>query len=193
MYLNENFIELIKSIWAGVAIAIGTLLFLLVGGVWGAIFFTIGLYMVLWFKLNLYTGKIGYIKRMSNIPKIILILIGNCIGCCIMFAFSPAAAGAIVATKLATPLLVVLVKSIICGILIYVAVEQYKNGKEYAPLIAVPAFILCGAEHSIADICFIIAAGAFTWQSAIFLGVVAIGNAIGSLLFKLSLDFKKKY
>lgn len=58
MKLN-NLIEYNKAILAGAAIAIGAMLYLIVGGVAGAIGFTIGLYLVLWYGLNLYTGKVG--------------------------------------------------------------------------------------------------------------------------------------
>jgi formate/nitrite transporter FocA (FNT family) len=184
--------EMLKSIFAGMAIAIGATLFLMVGGVAGAIGFTIGLYLVLWFKLNLYTGKIGYASSWKQIPMLLCIFIGNLIGC-LAFMFCPtlavsAAAAAIMTTKLSTLWYVVILKSIICGILIYAAVDQYKKGKEYAPIIAVPAFILCGAEHCIADMCFAIAAGTiFTWPVIGFIFLVALGNSIGSILFRYSM------
>jgi hypothetical protein len=54
--------ELIKSILAGLAIAIGAIIFLSLGSPYGAIFFSVGLYIVLWYKFSLYTGKIGYIS-----------------------------------------------------------------------------------------------------------------------------------
>lgn len=101
---------------------------------------------------------------------------------------NPIAQGIMIA-KLQNNLIIVFFKAVICGILIYAAVDQFKNGKEYAPLIAVPAFILCGAEHCIADICFFISAGILNWNFIPFLLVVIIGNSIGSLLF----DFIKKY
>jgi formate/nitrite transporter FocA (FNT family) len=178
--------EFIKSIAAGAAIAIGTSIYLALGGWIGAVFFAIGLYLILWFKFNLYTGKVGYIKSIKDTPNLFAIFIGNLIGCCLIFILLPSAAAAtIVATKLSISLWLVLIKAIICGILIYAAVEQYKQGKEYAPALAVPAFILCGAEHSIADLCFLMAAGVFNLEAIIFILVVAIGNGIGSLLTRM--------
>ena len=48
-----------KSVLAGGAITIGAIIYCaLYGGVAAAILFSVGLYLVLWFKLNLYTGKI---------------------------------------------------------------------------------------------------------------------------------------
>ncbi len=44
-----------------------------------------------------------------------------------MIALPSAAAGALVATKLAAPIWSVLIKSIICGFLMYIAVEAFKK------------------------------------------------------------------
>lgn len=98
-----------------------------------------------------------------------------------MMLHNPIAQGIVIA-KLQDNLIMVFFKAIICGMLIYAAVDQFKKGREYAPLIAVPAFILCGAEHCIADICFFISAGVLTWNFVPFLLVVIVGNSMGSLL-----------
>ena len=57
--------ELIKSILAGIAIGIGAMIFLSLGNPFGAIFFSVGLYAILWYRLSLYTGKIGYINSVK--------------------------------------------------------------------------------------------------------------------------------
>lgn len=155
--------------------------------------FSIGLFTILQFGFNLYTGKVAYITtKPKDISNILIILIGNAIGCCLMFAFPTAAAAPIVAAKLAQSTIIILFKSILCGILIYIAVEGFKAGNQLITLLAVPTFILCGAEHSIADICFIIAAQMFTWEILGFIILVAIGNAIGSIIFHRLIDFSKK-
>lgn len=176
----------VKSIGAGVAIAIGAAIYLTLQNWIGAVFFSIGLYLVLWFGLNLYTGKVGYINTSKDCVNILLIFIGNILGCfAIFYLFPNPVAMSIVASKLAQPFWIIYIKSVFCGILIYACVEVYKKGKEFSPLIAVPAFILMGAEHSIADACFIIAAGALTLEALGFIILVAIGNATGSLLWRI--------
>ena len=129
-----------------------------------------------------------YITAEENI---ILIFIGNVIGCCIMFMF-PAAAGPLVAAKLAQPAVAILFKAILCGILIYIAVEGFKKGNQLITLLAVPTFILCGAEHSIADVCFIIAANMITLEAIGFVCLVALGNAIGSIIIHRLIDLSEK-
>lgn len=95
-------------------------------------------------------------------------------------------AQSLVTAKLEASLIEVFIKAVICGILIFVAVEQYNQGRDYAPIIAVPAFILCGAEHCIADICFLIASGTFTVEFIPFILVVILGNSVGSLITRFA-------
>ena len=72
-----------KSILAGIAIAIGAYINLKLGGIAGAIFFSVGLFLVCNFGLNLYTGKVGYTGIIKNIP----ILLGNLVGSLILFFY----------------------------------------------------------------------------------------------------------
>lgn len=174
---------MIKSILAGVCIAIGTLVYLNVGGVPGATLFAIGLFTILLFKLKLYTGAVAYVDKPFDYLSLLVIIIGNFIGCCIMFAFPHSAALNIVLTKIGAPLWIAFIKAILCGILIYVAVEGYKAEQPIITLLAIPAFILLGAEHSIANFCFFIAARFISWRAVLFSIVVIIGNGIGSILF----------
>ena len=182
---------LIRSILAGISISIGALIFLTLKQIslpFSAIFFTVGLLIILWYGFDLYTGKIGYLASTKDVPRMLLILAGNFIGCCIMFTFAGGPVGttaaAIMAAKYELNLFEVLVRAIICGILIYVAVDQFKDkSNKSAPLIAIPAFILAGAEHCIADACYIFAGLAFSWHTIPFILTVIIGNAIGSIAF----------
>lgn len=58
---------LIKSIWAGIAIAIGAMVYVNIGGPMGALFFSIGLLMVFFLKLKLYTGVVGFTINFKDI------------------------------------------------------------------------------------------------------------------------------
>lgn len=170
---------IIKSILGGIAIAIGAYINLQHSGIIGALFFSIGLYLICHFNLNLYTGKVGYTGIIKNLP----ILFGNFLGSLIMLCYPNNQAQIIMTNKLAIPLYISFLNAIICGILIYAAVDCFKQNKEYMILLCVPAFILFGAEHCIADICYIISARLFTIQSLIFIIVIILGNSIGSIIF----------
>ena len=169
-----------KSILAGIAIAIGAYINLRFGGIIGTLFFSVGLFLVCNFKLKLYTGKVGY----TGIRKNLLILLGNTIGSLFLFFYPVEKAKELVLNKINTPLYKSFLNAIICGILIYAAVECFKKKKEYMILVCVPSFILFGAEHCVADICYAASAHMFNFRLIIFLIIVVLGNSIGSLMFR---------
>ena len=62
----KYFLDLLKGFLAGVMIAIGGTVYLMVESkVIGAILFVIGLFIIVVNELNLFTGKIGYIINYS--------------------------------------------------------------------------------------------------------------------------------
>lgn len=106
------------------SIAIGAMIYSSIGGVAGALMFSIGLYLVLWYGLDLYTGKVGYANSFKDIGKLLLIFIGNLIGCLLAILIPPGPAVAAIATsKLSISLVYAFFKAIICGILIYAGVD----------------------------------------------------------------------
>jgi formate/nitrite transporter FocA (FNT family) len=176
----------VSSILSGIMISIGGMACLLSEYRFvGALIFTVGLFMIMTYGLRLYTGKIGY--ALENPPifllEIVLIIIGNFIGCLMMgLAFPLDQAVAACESRLTVDHLTVLFKGICCGILVFVAVDQYKTKKSYIALfVCIPAFILAGFEHSIADMFFFSSAGIFNLDSLIFILIVILGNAIGCL------------
>lgn len=181
----------LEGIWAGICIAIGSLVYLSQPNIIGATLFSIGLITILLFRFKLYTGMIGFINK-RNFKDCILALILNAIGCCIVLTlpFNDTAAS-IVSLKLADPLYKTFIEAILCGILIAIAVLSYKKEKVWVVSLAVITFITMGAEHSIADICFILSARAFSIEALIFIGIVIIGNAIGAITLCKSLEIKK--
>ena len=169
-----------KSILAGIAIAIGAYINLKLGGIAGAVFFSVGLYLVCNFGLNLYTGKVGYTGMAQNFP----ILFGNLVGSLILFFYPTEKAVELINAKIQTPIHIVFINAFICGILIYTAVEAFKQGKEYMIAICVPAFILFGAEHCVADMCYAASAHIISWKLIEFIALVILGNSLGSLCFR---------
>ena len=51
-------------------------------------------------------------------------------------------------------------------------------------LVCVPAFILFGAEHCVADMCYAASAHFISIDLIIFIVAVILGNSIGSLIFR---------
>lgn len=176
---------MIKSILAGVMIAIGSLVYVNASNpIAGAFFFSIGLIIILLMNFNLYTGKIGYIRKIENFPSLLLIFLANLIGCCILFIVPKANADFMI-QKISIEWYYVLGKAFICGVLVYIAVDQFKKGRIWITLLAIPAFIIAKCEHCIADFCYMILTRTFTWKSILFLLLVTIGNSIGALSFSI--------
>ena len=174
---------ILSSILAGIMVAIGTIVYLNSQSMLGAFLFAIGLLTILHFKLDLFTGKIPYIKNYKELPYILMVLIGNVLGCCILFAFPSSLAIQHLELQLTLHPLVVFIKSMLCNVLIYIAVEVYKRNDIITVILSVATFIVAGFDHSIARICLIISARVFNIDVLLYIIIVIVGNALGGILF----------
>lgn len=194
--MKKIFSLLIKSVLAGIMIAVGGTVFLSVDNkVIGAIFFAIGLFMIVVRSFNLYTGKVGYI--FDNGPKylieVLIAIIGNFIGTFLVgfilkftriYNEINIKAINLVNVKLCDNILSIFVLSVMCGLLMFLAVDGYKTindslGKYLAVFLGVIVFILCGFEHSIANMYYFSVANVWNTQVFGYLGIMILGNAIG--------------
>ena len=193
---------LFKSFLAGIMIAIGGTVFLSIENkVIGASLFSIGLFGVLIYNLNLYTGKIGYLITNFNlkyIKELIITLIGNFIGACSVgfilrytriydkiYEKSLILAN----TKLNDNILSIFILSIFCGLLMYYAVSGFKKqtdfGKYLVVYLGVAVFILCGFEHCIANMYYFSVADIWSLKTLGYTGIMVLGNSIGSFIIPL--------
>lgn len=199
---------LLKSVASGVCISIGASAYLMSDNkIVGALLFTVGLFTICFFGLNLYTGKIGYLLDMPRPYDCATIWLGNVVGCVssgalLRYAIPSLAETAkrVTEAKLALPLPRAAVLGVFCGILMYVAVHNYIEnphmlGKCVGIFVCIPAFIICGFEHCIANVVYftlgISSASQLLPMLAAILTVTA-ANAVGAVFFrKLSLAFAK--
>ena len=193
---------LFKSFLAGIMIAIGGTVFLSIENkVIGASLFSIGLFGVLIYNLNLYTGKIGYLITNLNlkyIKELIITLIGNFIGACSVgfilrytriydkiYEKSLILAN----TKLNDNILSIFILSIFCGLLMYYAVNGFKKqtdfGKYLVVYLGVAVFILCGFEHCIANMYYFSVADIWSLKTLGYTGIMVLGNSLGSFIIPL--------
>ncbi len=180
----KNKITLInKSIAASLLIGLGNYALLKLGEPIGPVIFALGLLGVCYMGLNLFTGKCGfYIQDKIKTLDLLIILIVNLIaGYLVGLAFSITDADVMAkaVAKVATWEISVafFIKSILCGIIMYIAVYMYKKGTPLGIIYGIPLFIFCGFQHCIANI--ITLGAARTFSPTIF--VCIIGNFIGSL------------
>lgn len=191
----------IKGIYAGIMIAIGGIVYLSVeNNIVGSFLFSIGLLTVCMYGLNLYTGKVGYIliNKISYIWELLLSLIGNFCGTFIvgdLMRFSRCEdcvliAKKIVDIKLNDNLLSIFILSIFCGIMMYLAVNNFKHSKDLISkyigiFLCVMVFILCGFEHCVANMFYFSIANVWDLNVLLYLGVMIIGNSFGSIIIAL--------
>lgn len=193
---------LFKSFLAGIMIAIGGTVFLSIENkVIGASLFSIGLFGVLIYNLNLYTGKIGYLITNFNlkyIKELIITLIGNFIGACSVgfilrytriYDNIYEKALNLANTKLNDNILSIFILSIFCGLLMYFAVNGFKKqtdfGKYLVVYLGVAVFILCGFEHCIANMYYFSVADIWSLKTLGYTGIMVLGNSIGSFIIPL--------
>ena len=183
----RNFISM--SIFAGLLIGTGGLVYLRVGGVAGAVLFAFGLLCVVMCGAQLFTGKSGFLPY-KDFPKLIAMIALNAVGCAIAaFIASYCSSDALVANlqaiidaRLTASWHKVVVTSVGTGMIMTLAVYGARQ-KHYLPLLfGVPVFILCGLPHCVADAFYYAAAlfyDCFEWELLIAWGWAIAGNYIG--------------
>lgn len=193
---------LFKSFLAGIMIAIGGTVFLSIENkVIGASLFSIGLFGVLIYNLNLYTGKIGYLITNFNlkyIKELIITLIGNFIGACSVgfilrytriYDNIYEKALSLANIKLSDNIISIFILSIFCGLLMYFAVNGFKKqtdfGKYLVVYLGVAVFILCGFEHCIANMYYFSVADIWSLKTLGYTGIMVLGNSLGSFIIPL--------
>lgn len=208
---ENNHQSFLEAILAGIMIALGGSIYLSVENkILGSFLFALGLYTICVFAFNLFTGKVGYLmdaikkkKHASYLKFLGIVWLGNLIGANIV-AFllkntrlaktSITSLGLIekatilVQTKLIDSPLSLFILSIFCGLLMYIAVDIYKEkeeglGRYLGIFLCVMVFILAGFEHCVANMFYFALAGAFknfsTWY---LLLVMTMGNSLGAML-----------
>ena len=208
-YMKYNIEILIKSILAGIMIGIGGTIYLsLDNKIVGSILFAIGLFVIVVYSFNLYTGKIGYLINNFNkkyIRELIITLIGNFIGTFFVgfilkytriYTMISDRAKTLAEIKLNDTLISILILSFFCGILMYLAVNTYKEvkdiGKYLAVFLGVIVFILCGFEHCIANMYYFSVSSTWSLNTLLYVLVMILGNSLGGILIPLCNKVIKK-
>jgi len=211
--------ELFYGILAGFCIGLGGTFLLscnsVAGGdpilmkVFGALFFTIGLFTICERGYNLFTGKVCYV--FDNKPKYLLFLlvvwVGNLLGtmliafilrCTSLNGNLQSAAAALVDAKMSDydgsfglRLLSLFFLGVVCDVFIFIAVNgyaksKYEIGKYLSLIFGVTCFIVCGTEHSIADMYYWCMSGRFYTnfgKSILCILVITLGNSVGGFFF----------
>ena len=194
--MKKNIKMFLLAIGAGLAISIGGTVYLSVDNkIIGSLLFAVGLYAIVLNGLFLYTGKVVYLVVQSDKIEYLGLLaitwLGNLAGTWIgavavlntrIQGIRENAVG-ICETKLADEPLSIFLLAIFCGILMYIAVDGFKEKEN--PLIlffCVSVFILSGFEHCIANMFYFSIAGAWSLKTIVYLIIMTLGNSLGGML-----------
>lgn len=188
--------SLTRSAAAGILICMGCIVNLKAGGgIPGAVLFSAGLWFVVNFDAELFTGRVTR-PDYDPLQKVIM-LIMNVIGAGICGILASVCLPEIqegakaIAVKYQDPLKVIW-QSIMCGICMYLATTPPKNRDiSRLPFVVygVALFILSGYAHSIALAGYAAIAQGIAWW---VIPLAAAGNAAGSYLMKLLLAQRKQ-
>ena len=208
------------AVMAGFCIGLGGTVFLRLkdafpgGNVVGAFFFAIGLFAICTRGYNLFTGKACYLfdnPWPGYIIDLLVIWLGNLAGTMLIAAMERltgicgaesginVTAQALVEGKMNATCLSLFLLGFLCNVCIFAAVNGYANnphelGKYLAIFLGVTVFIVCGMEHSVADMYYWAVSGTLSdapGQSLLRLVVISLGNVAGGLFLRLGEKWKE--
>ena len=180
----KKYLDLIsKSMGAAMLISLGNYALLKLGNPIGPVIFAFGLLGVCYMNLNLFTGKCGFfIENKIKIKDLLIILVvnllfGYLLG--LVFSITDKEIVEVAIKKVASWDISIsfFIKSLLCGIIMYIAVFMYKKGTPLGIIYGIPLFIFCGFQHCIANIITLGVAKTFNFSIVICI----LGNFIGSL------------
>ncbi len=184
------------AVMSGIGISIGGTVYLSAENkVVGSLLFAIGLYLIVLNGFYLYTGKIGYVvveeDKGAYSVTLLLTWLGNLAGTAVgagMLSVTRIAglgdrAAELCQVKLGDGPASILILSVFCGLLMYAAVEGYRQTKNPLILfICVSVFILSGFEHCVANMFYFFLAGMWSLKAVGYLLIMTVGNSLGGML-----------
>lgn len=187
-----------RSLFAGIGIGIGGYLFLSCSNaILGTVLFSVGLLSCVLFNGNLFTGKSGFISDTQDFRRLILVLLLNILAAftfgLISRLLDPSitnVADGVLITRMNTDYLQYIIKSIITGFLMTLAIESERkpNANHLILILCVVGFISAGCLHCIAD-SFYYGAGSMLYENpgslVLRLLVVILFNFVGCNLYNL--------
>ena len=187
----------LSAVMAGMLISIGCCAYASVENrVVGALLFSLGLMSVVIYRLMLYTGKVGCLGKGFSTKDLAIMFACNGLGCAAFCAIASMAGlpclqqlEAIATAKLAArPWHQVMAAAVICGMLMEIGVASWREDREahaaksFITIAAVMAFILTGAEHSVANFFYVLFGHGTIAGTCLFIALCFIGNGIGGVL-----------
>lgn len=183
-----------SAIAAGMMVGIGGAVYMSCDNKYvGAVLFSVALLTICYMGMYLFTGKIGFLAESfswDTVKHLLVGLLGNFVGAtsfgyAVRFARPSITEKAVSACsgKLDNNFLAWIALGAMCGILMYVAVKIYREKNSvWGIFFCIPVFILCGFEHSIANMFYFALANMLTVKYIAFILCVVLGNAVGAMI-----------
>ena len=172
-------------------IGLACILNLKIGGLVGALFFSLGLLGVCVLQLDLFTGKMrAFYKGQISFTTLGMVLVGNFIGILLMSLAATSLdiieqAQKLMQARAAVPFHRIILRGMVCGLCVQIAVDMYKKNPN--PLVVMgpaAAFVALGCNHCIADMFYWIKGGTLPQFIQIFEALC--GNVIGAMIFVIA-------
>jgi formate transporter len=181
-----------NMILAGCSVSMGAYAYLQAPGLIGSVLFIAGLLPVYYYHLNLYTDIVRAInlKVPMDYVCLLVILAANIFGCLLSSLLVTDAATILACQEIVTARAEVgfwesIVNGAGCGFIMTLISQNWKKNK-LCLLIGVPAFILSGFTHSVAEsFFFYVGWDVVTAANTLAMFGVIIGNFIGGLIYRI--------
>ena len=185
----------------------------MLGRIIGSLVFPIGLSLVCFLSLNLFTGKIGYVfdNDVNYLGFLGLVYIGNIIGSLIMGGWALVVFRDTdlfqTALKISNgklypfefwPLVKVFAGAVLCGVLVYIAIFCYKTFKKVwlkliGIFVSIGLFVFLKFDHCIANMFYF----SFSWSwgnglAYLNIAIVTLGNSLGAIALNEGIKAFKK-
>ena len=195
----------ISGLLGGIAFAIGGTAFLSLNNKSvGSALFTIGFVVIYAYGFGFYTSKIGYSLKNTKDQNLMLIPVwlGNLLGSMLVGGLLRLTRTSISETlnsranqlcgeKLSDSVGGIIILSVLCGLLMFVATDNFKNAKNAAQkyitlFLTSMVFLLCSFEHFASSAFLFTVAGTVNIKAIWYLLLMTLGNSIGALIIPLS-------
>lgn len=195
--MNKTVGFIASALTAGACIGVAAMVYLRLGGLVGSIMFAFGLITVVYFGLDLYTGRSQFVWGRSgtmSYGKLLAMLVLNIIGCAAVSLLADNSAfvvdqDSIVSKRLTDGIFMSALRAIPCGFIMTLAVRAARGGLWLPLLFGVPTFIICGFPHCIADVFYYSTCTSTLitdnpgYFVTVYLGTV-VGNYIGCNIYR---------
>lgn len=191
----------LRALLTGFAIGIGGIVYLSCDNRYiGSFLFGTGLFVILNFGFNLFTGKVGYAveNKPAYLIDLAVIWLGNLVGTaatgvmvlCTRISGIGEKAAELCTVKLSDGPVSILILSFFCGMLMFIAADGFKKSENPVSqvlmvFLPVMVFILCGFEHCVANMFYFTVAEAWSGKAFLWLILMTLGNSLGGIFIPL--------